>query len=192
MEASVISLDLVVNWDAVTAIGTILLFIAAVVAGVFAAKNLYAYRKQLDIHKEEVNLHTFSAFLKEISDKEASSDRGKVRKYIKSEYDVDDIKRLVLEVRKGKSSKAREIGVAAERTIACLDRVGFFLIGNDDKLKMEPPVWLWTITSEMWVRLGKWVEYRQTNKDDRDFWHEGYGLYFQKLAEEARKKRHEG
>ena len=144
------------------------------------------------VARKTLHLHTFSALLREISSEEASSDRGTVREYIKPEYEVGDIKRLVLEVREGKSSKAGGVGAAAERTIARLDRVGFFLIGNDDKLKMEPPVWLWTITSEMWVRLGKWVEYRQTNKDDRDFWHEGYGLYFQKLAEEARKKRPEG
>ena len=182
-------IDLGNIWGALTAIGTILLFLAAVVAGILAWKNLRAYRQQLSVLREGIDLQIFSALIKEISDETASRDRGLVKEKIAPREKAEEIKRLVMEVREEKSSKAREIGAAAERTIARLDRVGFFLIGSEDKLKMEPPVWLWTITNDMWERLGEWVKYRQEKKEDEVFWHEGYGLYFQKLAEEAKKRR---
>jgi hypothetical protein len=182
-------IDLGNIWEALTAIGTILLFLAAVAAGIFAWKNLRAYRQQLSVLREGIDLQIFSALIKEISDETASRDRGLVKENIAPGEKVEEIKRLVSEGRSGKQHIGALSGAAAERTIARLDRVGFFLFGHGNKPRMEPPVWLWTITDDMWKRLGEWVKYRQSAKDDQTFWHEGYSLYFQKLAEKARKRR---
>ena len=126
-------------------------------------------------------METFSSFLKELSSEEARRDRRLV-------YHIDDtktehIKRLIELVRQDDKGNDAELGKAVERTIASLDRVGFFLIGNDRKLAMEPPIWLWTMVSDLWGKVGGWVKYRETCEEDKDFYNKGYGYYFKKLEE---------
>jgi len=170
----VIDLGAATDW-----IGVVIALVAlsvAIWAGTVASRSL--------------NLHTFSALLNQISSDEASIDRGRVRKIKISKNKAENIntlKELVKAVRKEKDGENRKKGEAAERTIARLDRVGFFLIGNGKKLKMKPPIWLWTLVKDIWEKLGVWVEYRQTCEKDPDFYHKGYGLYFKKL-EDYRKK----
>ncbi|MGD9142791.1 MAG: hypothetical protein PVG61_02980 [Dehalococcoidia bacterium] len=130
--------------------------------------------------KRSFHLNTFSSLLKELSSEEASIDRGLV-KDIQSN-DPSHIKELVDLVRKDETSRRADLGRAAERTIARIDRVGFFLLGNGDILRAETPIWLWTLVEQIWKKLGIWVTYRQTCKEkDPDFYHQNYGFYFQKL-----------
>ena len=164
-ESVVIDLGQLPDWIAALAA---VAFLVLAIIGALVARN-------------EFTLRTFSAMLKEISDEDARFDRGLIREKIASGADVDTVRKLVETVRANREDEDALIGAAAERTIARLDRVGFFLIGNKKKLKMEPPVWFWTLTSQIWSRLGKWVEYRQTTKD-AEFQYEGYGYYFGQLV----------
>lgn len=175
-----VSVDSVSGW--VSAGAAIGLLIAASIAACYSLKMFRAQREQLKMYRDEMNQNTFTALIREISSEEASKDRGMVKHYI-NDYTIKDIKHLIGKVRKGERSKAAEIGAAAERTIARLDRVGFFLGDDEGNLRMNPPIWLWTITSEMWDRLGNWVEHRQSDKSDDEFYHEGYGYYFKWLYE---------
>ena len=68
---------------------------------------------------------------------------------------------------------------AIEGTITCFDRVVFFLLGGDAKLKNESPDWIWTIANKIWKRLGKYVVFMQETDDAN------WGKYFRRLADEA-------
>jgi hypothetical protein len=136
--------------------------------------------------KRSFQLNTFSALLKELSSEEASIDRGLVRD-IQSNIPTH-IKELVDLVRKDEMSHRADLGRAAERTIARLDRVGFFLISS--KTQKDAPEWLWTLVKNMWEKLGDWVKYRQTcEKNDPNLYHKAYGHYLEEL-ENYRKKHH--
>jgi hypothetical protein len=152
--------------DCIQIVVTFLVLCAAIWAGRTARKSL--------------QLNTFSSLLAEISSEQASKDRGLVRKIHSNEK--EHVKELINLVRIDDTSHRADLGRAAERTIARMDRVGFFLLGNGNKLRTETPEWLWTLVKDMWEKLGDWVKYRQTcEKEDPDFYHKNYGLYLQKL-----------
>jgi hypothetical protein len=158
-----------------------------VISALVTLGALYVAWRAVKVARESFQLNTFSALLKEISDEKARRDRGIVRDIASN--DVENMKKLIEAVRNIKYSDEKtdisaEIkqGEAAERTIARLDRVGFFLIGNGNKLKAETPIWLWTMVKDMYEKLGCWIEYRQRcEKDGKNNYHKGYALYFQKL-----------
>jgi hypothetical protein len=62
-----------------------------------------------------------------------------------------------------------------------MDRVGFFTLNGDQKLIEEAPVWIWTVTNEMWERLGPYVQLRQKENS-------GYGQYFEQLHIKAQNR----
>jgi hypothetical protein len=61
-------------------------------------------------------------------------------------------------------------------------------MGNTENLKLDPPIWLWTHVNEAWEKTGIWVEYRQ-KPEAKEFYHEAYGLYFQKLYDYGIKRK---
>jgi len=152
--------------DCIQIVITFLLLCAAIWAGITA--------------KRSFQLSTFSSILKELSSEEASIDRGLVRKIQSNEK--QHVKELINLVRIDDTSHRADLGRAAERTIARMDRVGFFLLGNGNKLRTETPEWLWTLVKDMWEKLGDWVKYRQTcEENDPNFYHKAYGHYLEEL-----------
>ena len=150
------------------------------------------------------NIQLFATILKEISDEEASYDRGLVKKLPKNE-DIEYIRSLV-EKGRNASKKIRLsnlsnckperidyealTGTGIERTIARYDRLGFFLLGDETELNMIPPTWLWTHINIIYERLYKWITYRQTcEKEDDEYYHEDYAKYLIRLAERNEAKR---
>lgn len=158
---------------------TLVLVIVACVGICLTVKNLRFLKRQLQTD-------TFSSFLVELSSEEASKDRGLVKENIKPDTSIMDIRERIEEGRRPLDSKIGMAGAAAERTMARLDRVGFFLLGTNDHPTMDPPIWVWTMANDFWERLGEWVVYRQTQENDSDYY--GYCRYFQKLAKLANAK----
>jgi hypothetical protein len=172
-------------WEAVSAIAISVLATTAAISAVLAVRNLRQFN-------ENLQLTTYTLLFKELSEERASQDRAIVRANVSPGDYAENIRLLVVA---GRSSREAfdnaEVGKAIERTIASLDRVGAFLQGTKNKPRMEPPKWVWTLIRDFWGRLGTWVIYRQENSDDKEFWQEGYGFYFHKLAktEQQRRKR---
>lgn len=88
---------------------------------------------------------------------------------------------------------------AIEETISCLDKVGFFLLGHppklkvDQKLRDEAPTWIWSITLDMWNKLGDYVKGVQEGSLERRISQEAkanpdYGRYFKALSDVAIEK----
>jgi len=143
----------------------------------------------------QLRLHTLSSLLEEISGQNASRDRGLVRRM--STTDIVHVRNLVEAGREGRDTAAGHIGAALERTIARLDRVAFFLVGNHGRferninrllcispanLSVRPPIWLRTHVTEVWEKAREWIMFRQET-DDPDFRHEHYAHYLRHLAE---------
>ena len=168
-------------WEVISAVAISVLAIAATTSGVLAYRSLRQYG-------EEFRLGAYTLLLKELSAEDTSRYRSTVRESIKPGEQVENIKTCIMAVRRNESTRDAEVGRAAEKTIVSLDTVGIYLLGDRDKPRIEPPKWFWTMIRDFWGRLGPWVEYRQSHAEDKEFWQEGYGYYFQKLAE-AEKRR---
>ncbi len=83
----------------------------------------------------------------------------------------------------GQQIGVADVTTAIEDTVNCMDKVGFFLLRVDPRLKDEAPIWIWTITNEMWSKLGSYVKNRQLS-------HYGWGRYFEDLFNESARKGH--
>lgn len=173
----------------IQAIGTLALAGLAFWAGRLAWKDLRIHRKSSD-------REWFSSFLLETAGDEASYDRGLVRD-LDLEMEVETIRKFVEKGRKlskelrfcklkGCYPEKVELdalkGIAIEKTIVRYDRVGFFLMGEDNKPHTQPPTWLWTHISIIWPRVQKWVEHRQQDDKDTKYYHQEYACYLQKLG----------
>jgi len=144
----------------------------------------------------------FAELAKDLSSEEASHDRGLMWEYIKPDMDIEKIKELVKNGR-DLSKKLRKIrlsnseikpdeieeealaGMGLERTIARFDRIAFFLLTDEEELRMKPPEWLWSMVNKYWCRLSNWIQYRQSCTGDEDYFLRGYAIYFKKLADKA-------
>ena len=124
---------------------------------------------------EQINILTFVTIMKDVSTIEAREDRRLILNA--DNLDNETVWNLIEKARKGKD----KTGTAIEATIARLDRVGFVLLGDSEKPKINPPIWLWTIVDEMWGVLKNWVSCCQDQTSE--YFHAGYGYYFKKLAE---------
>lgn len=176
-------LGAIASWPLVfwTGMNTIAMFVLAglaIVGGVLAYKNITVLREQ---HRR----NTFLTLLHELAEGRERDNRAKIHEYIKREASGSPseharyVEAWIEHGRRGERGSVR-LKDAIEETIGCLDRVGFFLMRGDPLLRVEAPVWIWTITHEMWEKLGDYVKLRQTT-------HYGYGQYFEKLADEAKK-----
>ena len=150
----------------VTAGATIALFIAAGVAAWVGWKNLKILREQL-------KQNTFLVLLEELADEKGRKSRSLIFENFSSPDTANNNKQRV---RKDQETKLKD---AIEEVISGLDRIGFFLLRGDPKLKEDAPEWIWEIAGQMWHRLNWYVEYRrQTSKK--------YAIYFEELANDAR------
>ncbi len=189
------------NWGN---IATTILAGAAIFAGIYAALNLRVLKKR---NRYEILL----SLVNQIADREERANRAIINEKFKEGTGAKEIDSWIeagREVRinpfyesgmlKGDEIEVIEDGVtnkhirtfkevvdtmnAVEETIACFDKVGFFLLERDAKLKDEAPDWIWTMSNGMWKRLGNYVLYRQESGDTH------WGKYFKKLADEASKR----
>jgi len=153
---------------------TIALVIIAATAAYFAWRDIRTSR-------EQSRRNTFLALLNELALPRSRDNRAKIHEEIKpmsgKKYNEYDVRIWIVHGRAGEK-KAERIKEAIEETISCLDRLGFFLLRGDSKMKDEAPEWIWTIAKEMWGPLGAYVKYQQKR-------HRGWGRYFEELASQA-------
>lgn len=155
---------------------TIVLASAAIAAGILAWRNLGVLREQ---HRR----NTFLSLMNEISNERARENREIIHECIKPDADgryptkIPELR--VFNLSWGRQIGAKGIKDAIEETVSCLDKVGFFLLRGDPRLKGEAPVSIWTITSQMWEKLGRYVKEGQNRQNS-------YGRYFEELANEAK------
>ena len=162
-------------------ISTIILAIAAITGGALAYKNINVLREQ---HRR----NTFLSLMNDLSSESARKNRKIIHMCMEpdanGQYPTEiPTNRIWSLMPWGIGEQIGMVGVtnAIEETVSCLDRVGFFLLRGDTKLKDEAPVQIWTITSEMWERLGAYVKYQQQT-------HYTWGKYFEELFNEGLKK----
>ena len=158
-------------------ISTIVLAAAAIVAGFLAWRNLGFLREQL-------RRNTFLSLMNEISSERARENREIIHECVKPDAygqfprEIPDL--MVFNIPWGRQVGGKDVRDAIEDTVSCLDKIGFFLLRRGDpKLKSEAPLLIWTITSEMWEKLGGYVKEAQNRQN-------GYGKYFEELANEAK------
>jgi hypothetical protein len=71
-------------------------------------------------------------------------------------------------------------GMALDRTIPRLDRVGYFLLGDNNELSVEAPAWLWEIVENIWKWFPSWQECRKSEHGE-EFLDKHDGRYFKRL-----------
>jgi hypothetical protein len=135
------------------------------------------------INRRKLDHDVLVLILDQITGPAAIKDRGEVRFAI-----LPGTKAIYIKEQIEKVAMVEDLGEAIERTIAHFDYIGFYLMGNTNKIKIEPPKWLWPLVIDFWDRLTEWIIYRQTEKGDRRYWLRDYGCYFMKLAEYAKSK----
>ena len=197
------------NW---ANIFTIVLGVAAIVAGFLAWRNII-------ILKEQRRIDTFLSLIDQMANQRERDNRAETYGLwqYKDEpfsglYSEENIGQRIanfidhtreIDKRGGAENKLERRLIrqrdAIEQTISCLDKVGFFLLGSppklkvDHKLKDEAPTWIWSIASDMWSKLGEYVLGVQKGVLHRKISEEGqpdphYGRYFTALVEEATKQ----
>jgi len=162
-------------------ISTIILAIVATTGGILAYKNI-------NVLREHHRRNTFLSLMNDLSSESARKSRKIIHMCMEpdanSQYPTEiPTNRIWSLMPWGIGEQIGTVGVtnAIEETVSCLDRVGFFLLRGDTKLKDEAPVQIWTITSEMWERLGAYVKYQQQA-------HYTWGKYFEELFNEGLKR----
>jgi len=147
-------------------ISTILLAIAAITGGILAYKNI-------NVLREQNRRNTFLSLMNDLSSERARKNRNIIHMCMQPDANGQYLaeiptNRLWSLMPWGIGEQIGMVGVtnAIEETVSCLDRVGFFLLRGDTKLKDEAPIWIWTITNEMWERLGAYVKHQQQTHYD--------------------------
>jgi len=160
---------------------TALLVIAAIFAGYLAWRNLHFLRKQQ-------RHNTFLSLMNELSSESLRKNLEIINfcmepdangQYL-AEIPINRIWSL-LPLGIGQQIGAAGVTNSIEEIVSCLDKVGFFLLQGDPKLKDEAPMRIWAITNEMWEKLSAYVKHQQKN-------HYSYGQYFERLNKEAEKR----
>jgi hypothetical protein len=130
-------------------------------------------------------MNTLLSLLQELGEPQSRHNREMIYDKVKRDGDEKDIKRSARTwATDGKYTSdpfEKSIKEAIEEVTNCLDRVGFCLIGGDPKLKREAPEWIWTVTYDMWGRLGDLI------KEER-ITHPFYGKNFEELYKEAERQ----
>ncbi len=163
------------------AIGTIILAIAAIIGGILAYKNINILREQ---HRR----NTFLSLMNDLSSEGARKNREIINVCMTPDENGQYLAKIPINriwslMPLGIGGQIGMAGVtnAIEETVNCLDKVGFFLLRGDSKLKKEAPLGVWTITNEMWDKLGNYVNNRQQSNC-------AWGQYFKELYDEGNKQ----
>ena len=135
---------------ALTVVLTAILAAGAIVAAIIARHNLKILRGQF-------RDNTFQILLKELAEPSSRENRQLIFQHLSPSQQLTDTKTRIL---RGTSSYERH-RCAIEETVSCLDRLGFFLLKGDPKLKDEAPEFIWEITSQMWTRTEWYVLHRR-------------------------------
>jgi hypothetical protein len=131
---------------------------------------LLTYQKVKEL-KKSFNSELFSKILDELSDNKAREDR----KFIIHIQEQTELESIASTAKANAFLNMDDKMSAFDRTIPRLDRVGFFIIGdNNDLLWKYPPAWLWEIVERIWGKSKYWMDARR--EDDRN-----YGRYFERL-----------
>ncbi len=142
-----------------------------------AGTALFLAWKNLGILRRQFRYNTFQVLLKELAEPQVRENRQTIFNYLSPSEQITNNKEGIIKESIG-HKKQKE---AIEETVSCLDRVGFFLLKGDPKLKDEAPEFIWEITSQMWARTEWYVSHRRQNSKQ-------YGQYFEKLAKEAEER----
>ncbi len=175
-------------WQILSTVINGVLAVAAIVAGVYAYKNLRVLR-------ERRRYDILVSLINQINDKHERRNRATIHKTWKTkrweEKGRNDVGKQILDLmdRVWKAQEERtepdredvEIKDAIEETVACLDKVGFFLMKGNSKIQNEAPIQIWSIADDMWKKMGSFVEKRHKR---REVW----GTYFEELGHEAEVK----
>lgn len=160
---------------------TIILAIAAIIGGILAYININILREQ---HRR----NTFLSLISNLSSESARKNREIINfcmtpdtnGHYLTEIPVNTIWSL-MPLGIGEQIGMAGVTNAIEETVNCLDKVGFFLLRGDPKLKKEAPLGVWTITNEMWGKLSNYVNNRQRSNY-------AWGKYFKELYDEGIKQ----
>ena len=166
-------------WAIVAAVSTFVLALAAIIGAILALKNLYILREQ---HRR----NTFLNLINEISNERGRENRAIIHECIKPDglwpppEEIPEHRVVSIPWMDLRQIGSLRLRGAFEETIVCFDKVGFFLLRGDPRLRDEAPVWIWTITKQMWEKLGAYVKCQQNNQHT-------YGQYLEELSREAQK-----
>lgn len=168
-------------------IATIVLAVFAVVATIYAARNLWVIEKKyrydiLVSLTDQIN-----------TDKERRS-RAVIHNAWKSRNwnseKIEDVGNIILNLfdaiweneqnNVASNEKDVELKEAIEGTVASLDKIGYFLMERDRTIQNETPIQIWSIAEDMWNKLGTFVEKRHGERG------EVWATYFKKIGQEAK------
>jgi hypothetical protein len=130
-------------------------------------------------------MNTWLSLLQELGEPQSRHNREMIYDKVKRDNNEKDIKRSArtwaTDSKYTSDPFEKSMKEAIEEFTSCLDRVGFCLIGGDPKLKREAPEWIWTVTYDMWGRLGDLIKEERIT---RPF----YGKNFEELYKEAERQ----
>ena len=188
---------------AISAFLMFVLAVAAIVAGIMAKMNLNAINKQIMATQHQNTLTTLFEAIYQMTEVRERNNRGMIaRAWSYKHFDPNDknagkkyindvITRVWQAYDSGTDPNPDDVAIknAVEETVVCLDKVGFFLRNyNATALKNDIPSWVFSITVDMWNRLGGYIEYRHENKSIKGVPNKkpaepNWGRYFEKLYE---------
>ncbi|MFC1967054.1 hypothetical protein ACFLV2_00180 [Chloroflexota bacterium] len=161
--------------------------IFAIIGAIFAIANLWAIKRkyryeilvsltdQINNSNERQNraiIHNAWARANWENDDEVGE---KIFSLFKELWDAETNRTRIIE-------EKRILKNAIEETVACLNKIGYFLMERDKALQKETPIQIWSIADDMWIKLGAFVEKRHGDRG------EVWAFYFKKLGLEARHK----
>ncbi len=175
------------------------LVLLSVLVGTAIAAVMFA-KHNLGILREHNRRNTFLSLMNQIADKRERENREIVMEKFQEDTSAAQLEawidtgRAAERENRGDRSvmqvpglagahvkNIKDIKNAIEETIACFDKVGYFLLGRDTKFLEESPDWIWEMTDKMWSRLGNYVIHKQKSEPN-------WGKYFKELADIASKK----
>ncbi len=184
-------------YNAPSAIATLWLVFAAILAAQYARRNI-------EIIKLSNRNRLFLQLMSDLGDSKAREYRGivfavdkelqRVRegkhpwRYYTRDVDITNFNNNIEAIKKiieygqglvsDSEDRVKVAQDAIEETIALLDRVGYFLLhGKDEMLARDAPTSIWAISKNMNDVIGDYLIDRQTNGKDPH-----YGKYFVELA----------